>query len=176
MDIREFWERALKYTEIVRPRIQPLQTFDVTVLPYIFLAESSVNTGDTVVRKGAVSVEKPSLILPPNIPLFEGFEAESNPQVDLNTLADFFLVRGVRFPSMKYNNKTDSVDVRDGKLKDSIAHYSKELQEAENVTTGLVIGPEDIWHFSVLVYICTAVSRSAENDIRKLWERYREDR
>ncbi|MFA7001329.1 MAG: hypothetical protein WC352_04210 [Candidatus Omnitrophota bacterium] len=165
----------MKQTEIVRPRIQPLQTFDKTLLPYIFLAESAVNAGDTVVRKGEVTVEKPSLLLPPNLPLFEGFESDHASKSDLDTLADFLLVRGVRFPSMNYHNKTESVDVREGKLGEAVGHYERELQRAENVSTGLVIGPEDCWPFSVMVYIGSAVLRSAENDIRRLWERYREE-
>ncbi len=174
MDIREYWEKALKQTEIIRPRVLPLGTFESTRLPYIFLGESSVNIGDTVVRCGEVMVEKPSLILPPNNPSFEGFESEHPQAADLNRLADFLLVRGIRFPSVKYNNKTLSVDIREGKLKDAIDHYFRELQCAENVSTGLVIGPEDCWQFSVLIFTCSTAERSAENDIRKLFERYRD--
>ena len=73
MDIQELWERALKNTEIIRPRVQELHTFSSTQLPYVFLSESSINAGDTVVRKGEVLVEKPSLILPADSPQFEGF-------------------------------------------------------------------------------------------------------
>ncbi len=58
MDIEKTWEKALKYTEIIRPRVEPLNTFRTTHLPYIFLTESSVNVGDSVVRKGEVLVEK----------------------------------------------------------------------------------------------------------------------
>jgi hypothetical protein len=170
LDIREVWEKALKNTEIVRPRIQPLQTFGETQLPYIFLAESALNAGDTVVRKGEVRVERPSLILPPNIPQFEGFESGKEGQTDLDRLADFFLVRGVRFPSMRYHNKTESLDVRVGKLSAAVADYSRELQREENVSAGLVIGPEDCWQFSILIFIGSAIMRSAENDIRRLWE------
>ncbi len=170
MDIREVWEKALKNTEIVRPRIQPLQTFDATQLPYIFLAESALNAGDTVVRKGEVRVERPSLILPPNIPQFEGFESGKEGQADLDRLADFLLVRGVRFPSLRYQNKTESLDVRAGKLSAAVDDYSRELQREENVSAGLIIGPEDCWQFSILIFIGSAIMRSAENDIRRLWE------
>jgi len=40
MDIHDSWEKALKATEIIRPRVQPLQTFEATQIPYVFLAES----------------------------------------------------------------------------------------------------------------------------------------
>ena len=74
MKAYENWEKALKKTEIIRPRIQSMMTFSETSMPYILLSESSINMGDTVVRKGEVVVERPTLILPPNIPQFEGFE------------------------------------------------------------------------------------------------------
>lgn len=170
MDIQELWEKALKGTEIIRPRIQPLMTFESTRLPYIFLAESAVNTGDTVVRKGEVVVEKPSLILPSNLPQFEGFDFEKNLQTSRDVLTNFLLLRGVRFPSFRYNNKVESLDVCEGKLSKAIDEYSKQLAKAENVSTGLLIGPEEAWPFSVLIFICTQVIRSADRDIQKLLE------
>src|SRR3989338_11517731 len=123
MNIQEAWEKALKTTEITRPRVQPLHTFEATLLPYIFLAESLVNTGDTVVRKGEIRVEKPSIVLPMNMPQFEGFEFEESLHMNEELLKSFFLVRGVSFPSMKYNNKVDSLDVFEGCLPKALEHY-----------------------------------------------------
>ena len=47
MNIYELWEKALKHTEIIRPRILPLLTYARTELSYIFLAESVVNMNIT---------------------------------------------------------------------------------------------------------------------------------
>ena len=174
MDIHDSWEKALKATEIIRPRVQPLQTFEATQIPYVFLAESAVNHGDTVVRKGEVTVEKPSIILPPNLPQFEGFEFDEKFSGVEDYLTTFLLVRGIRFPSMKYENKIESLDVREEKLSKAIEFFSHALQRQENVTTGLVIGPEDCWQFSVLIFICSQITRSAEGDIHKLFDRFRD--
>ncbi len=73
MDFQDAWGKALKETEIIRARIMGLQTFDQTHVPYLLLSASSINPGDTVVRSGEVLVDRPSLILPPHIPQFEGF-------------------------------------------------------------------------------------------------------
>ena len=172
MNIQETWERALKTTEITRPRVQPLQTFDVTLLPYIFLAESQINTGDTVVRKGQIRVEKPSIMLPMNMPQFEGFEFEEGLQMNEDLLKSFFLVRGVSFPSMKYNNKTDTLDVFEGRLTKAREWFGNRLAREEDVNTGLIIGSEEIWQFSVLVFICDQVAKSADGDFRKLYDDY----
>jgi len=174
VDIHESWEKALKLTEIVRPRVQPLSTFEATQLPYIFLAESLVNHGDTVVRKGEVTVDKPSIILPPYMPQLEGFEFDKKFSGAEDYLTTFLLVRGIKFPSMKYENKVNSLEVFEGKLKQAIDLYSRQLQKQENLSTGLVIGSEDCWQFSILIFVCGQALRSAEGDIRKIFDRYRE--
>ena len=173
MDLQDYWEKALKYTEIIRPRIQHLLVDRPTHLPYIFLAESTVNVGDTVVRKGEVVVEKPSIILPPHHPQLEGFESEHGANFDQNSLTTFLLVRGVRFPSFKYNNKTYSLDVREGRLKAAIEKFSRKLEREENVNSGLIVGPEDCWQLSILIFVCRQVVKSADQDIQKLLDEYK---
>ena len=173
MDIQESWEKALRRTEIVRPRIQPLHTFAATQLPYIFLSESSVNAGDTVVRKGEVAVEKPSIILPFNLPQFEGFDFEKRSALEQDILTSFLLVRGVKFPSYKFQNQTHSLDVYEGRLRNAIEFFSHQLQKEENVSTGLLIGPEDCWQFSVLIFIGSQALKSADGDIRKLLDDFK---
>ncbi len=173
MDVQERWEKALEKTEIIRPRVQDLYTFSHTDLPYIFLSESSINTGDTVVRKGSVTVEKPSLILPLGLPHFEGFDFEKDSGATDDKVASFLLVRGVKFPSLRYNNKTYSLDIFEGRLSKAIEQFRDKLQREEDVLTGLIIGPEDCWQFSVLIFICTQVMRSADGDIRRLMEDFK---
>jgi len=170
MNIQDLWEKALSNTEIVRPRVHYLQTHASTDLLYIFLAESSVNNGDTVVRKGKITVDKPAIILPPNLPQFDGFDFEDEMKIDKNTLTNFLLVRGVRFPSLKYNNKTSLLDLREGPLRKSIKFYSEKLEKEENTNMGLIVGPEDCWQFSVLIFICSQIAKSAHNDIKRFFE------
>ncbi|WP_096895123.1 hypothetical protein [Candidatus Scalindua japonica] len=172
MDIEKTWEKALKYTEIIRPRVKPLDTHQTTHLPYIFLAESSVNLGDCVVRKGEVLVEKPTLLLPPGSPQLDGFDFRDAYQQQQDMITNFFLVRGIEFPSLKYNNKTYSLDIFEDRLSKAIEQYTQDLQKEENVTSGLVIGPEDCWQFSVLIFICTQIVRSADNDIKSFRNRW----
>ena len=172
MSIQDSWEKALKKTEIIRPRVQPLHTYATTQLPYLCLSESKINSGDTVVRKGEVLVEKPSIILPQNMPQFEGFDFEEEMHFNEELLKSFFLVRGISFPSMKYNNRTSSLDIYEGSLSKAIEHYKTLLQNDENVHTGLIMGPEDVWQFSVLIFVCAQASKSAESDIKRLFDDY----
>lgn len=168
MDIQEIWERALKNTEIIRSRVKALLTFATTDLPYILLSKSVVNLGDAVVRKGKVLVEKPSLIIPSNLPQFEGFDFEKELHFNEDTITNFLLVRGVKFPSLRYNNQTYSLDIYEGGLDKAIGHFSEQLQRKEDVHTGLIVGPEDCWQFSLLIFICSMVVKSADGDIKNI--------
>ena len=171
MDMDALWSKALKDTEVVRSRLQDLATFEATTLPYIFLAESSLNMGDTVVRRGQVVVERPALILPSA--QFQGFELEQDLKLSEDALVNFLLLRGVRFPSLRYRHQFSSLDLREESLRQAIAHYQDHLSRQEDTQTGLVIGPEDVWQFSVLVLVAQLVSRSAEGDVRRLLEEWR---
>ena len=173
MDIPEAWEKALRYTEIKRPRVQALSTFNDTHVQYIFLSESTVNIGDTVVRKGEVLVEKPSIILPPNFPQFQGFDFEKESQLSEEAITNFLYMRGVTIPSLKYNNKTSSINIFEGGLGGAIKFFSDQLQKTEDVHTGLISGSEDCWQFSILIFICTQVIKNAETDIKKLLDEYK---
>ena len=173
MDIQELWEHARKGTEILRLRLQELATFDATPVPYIFLAESSLNHGDTVVRKGQVFIQRPSIILPNISPQFEGFQFDKDLHVSDDTVATFLLVRGIQFPSLRYRHETSSLDLLEHSLQRAATQFSDQLAKAEDITTGLVIGPEDAWQFSVLLLVGALVVRSAEGDLRRILEQWR---
>lgn len=173
MDFEKSWEKALKSTEIIRTRVKALSASDITQVPYIMLSESSINQGDTVVRQGKVDVQKPSLFVPPNNPQFSGFEFDQEGSFNENSFINFLLVRGITLPSLSYDNQTVKLDIYEGGLSKAINHYSKELQHKENVSTGLVAAPEDVWPFSILIFICSQISKNAEGDFKRLIAEYK---
>ncbi len=172
MDIESAWTRALKETEIIRARVQALITTSATRVPYILLSESAINQGDTVVREGEVYVEKPSLIIPPFNPQFNGFELDEAEGFRQDSFINFLIVRGVTIPSLRYDNRTHKLNVYEGRLSGAVQYYKELLQQKENVDTGLMVGPEDIWQFSLMIFICTQITRNINDDIRRLLEEY----
>ena len=173
MDIQELWDNARKRTEILRMRMQELSAVDVTTVPYVFLAESALNQGDTVVRKGHVLVERPSIVLPGFSPQFEGFAFDKELHVSDETVATFLLVRGIHFPSLRYRHEISSLDLFEGNLQKAITHFKDQLQRAEDIKTGLVIGIEEAWQFSILLLVGMLVIRSAEGDLRRFLDEWR---
>ncbi|MFH1783267.1 MAG: hypothetical protein ABH848_06605 [Candidatus Omnitrophota bacterium] len=170
MNIQDIWENALKNTRIVRSRAQELSTFSDTELPYIFLSEAVVNKGDTIVRTGKINVEKPAIILPSNLPQFDGFDFDKELGLGHDTFTNFLIVRGIAFPSMKYNNRTSSLEIFEGHIDKAISHHLDLLERKEDVYSGLVVGPESCWQFSVVLFVCMQVARSGNNDIRRILE------
>lgn len=173
MDIEALWDDARKHTEIHRMRLQDLPTFEAAAVPYLFLAESSLNRGDTVVRRGQVVIERPSLVLPGVTPHFEGFEFERDWQLTEQSVATFLLIRGIQFPSLKYRHQVSSLDVYEDSLQRAITHYTDRLARAEDTATGLVTGPEAAWQFSVLLLVGALVVRSARGDLRRILDTWR---
>lgn len=172
LNFEDMWARAMKQTEIIRSRVKALSTMGDTHVPYVLLSESSINVGDTVVRKGEVLVHKPALFIPPNNPQFQGFEFESDAQFDENSFINFLIVRGINIPSLRYDNHTSSLDIYEGKLSKAISDYDGTLQKQEDVRTGLLAGPEDCWQFSILIFICSQIIKNADQDIRRLLDEY----
>lgn len=172
MDSTFAWEKALRETNIIRSRVTGLQTFGETQVPYILLSPSTINEGDTVVRTGEVIVHRPSLILPPNIPQFEGFNADDEGSFQEDTIINFLMVRGITLPSMKYDNKVFSLNVFEGKIDEAIKVHGNHLQRQENTSTGLITGPDDIWQLSLLIFICSQIVKNSSADIRRLLDEY----
>jgi hypothetical protein len=171
MDIEQLWDKAQKKTEVIRGRAKGLFTFARTDVPYIFLAESAVNEGHVVVRKGEIIAEKPMIVLPENMPQFEGFEFKEEMDVDMDTVQMFFLMRGLRLPSFKYNNLAQELELEEGALSKIIEKYKKYLEKEENVNTALIVGPEDCWQFSILLYVGALIGRCARADIINLMDK-----
>jgi len=171
MDLEEKWNKALTQTEILRLKISYLSTFETTILPYIFLAESAVNLGDTVVRQGKVLVYRPAIILPEDMPQFEGFEFEKDLQVNAEMVRMFLLVRGISFPSLKYEHEISKLDIYEGSLEKAKSYFKQELERTEDVETGLIIGSEDTWQLSLFIYVGLLVGKSLPSDLKRLWEK-----
>ncbi len=173
MEIQELWDKARKRTEILRMRLQDLSTFETTLMPYIFLAESSLNQGDTVVRTGQVLIERPALILPGFSPQFEGFAFDQDLPVSAETVATFLLVRGIQFPSLRYRHEVSSLEIFEQSLQKAIDHYTDQLTRREDIKTGLIVGPEEAWQFSLLLLVGALVIRSAHGDLQRILEEWR---
>ena len=174
MDLEEVWQKALRNTQIIRMRLAKLDISSGSELPYIFLAESEVNIGDTIVRRGKVNVNKPLIYLSDGSPQFYGFDFEENLKINTETIKTFLFMRGINFPSLKYMHSSQ-IELHEGSLQDAISKYTNLLAKEENVDTGLIAGFADYWQFSVLVYVANLVIKSAPDNIKKFLKKLRDN-
>ncbi|MDP8234665.1 MAG: hypothetical protein P9M06_07740 [Candidatus Saelkia tenebricola] len=178
MDFEKNWERAIGITEIERSWIGYLKNTSTTMLPYLMLCESLLDNSDTVIRKGKIEVTKPIIYLPEHNPVFEGFEF-SKDNISENSVLTFFLLRGINLPSLKYSNTVYSLDMERGSLSDTIKKYKQELERLEDLKTALIVGADDCWHLSLLIYVAALTEKSVSNDIKSFLEnlknRYKKD-
>lgn len=172
MDLDEAWKKAVKNTEIIRGRLARLDEYSGADLPYVFLAESEINIGDTIVRKGRINIDKPMIYLNDGSPQFYGFDFEENLKINTESIKTFLLMRGINFPSLKYTNSSE-IEICEGALDKAIDKYSDSLAKEENTDTGLIVGLADYWQFSVLVYVANLALKSAPDNIRKLMRKFR---
>lgn len=168
MDMQDAWEKATKETEIIRCRRRVLSASRTEVLSYVFLSESEVNLGDTLVRKGKVVVHQPSIMLPKHCPLFQGFDFEKDYGVNNEIVKTFLLVRGVSMPSFEFTNEMAGMDIYEGSLDSATNRFVDEFERREDIDTSLICGPGDCYHFSILVFVAAMVGRSASSDLEKL--------
>lgn len=167
MDLSEKWQRAVEETQILQAYPHLLAAENSTTLPYVFLAASEINPGDTVVRKGKVVVDRPLILLPKNNPQFSGFELEQEMETDEDHLSFFLMLRGIHFPSLKYHNEICTMDVFEGDVQKASDQFRFDFDKQDDHVTGLMIGPSCCWQFSVLLYVSTLINRSAASDLQR---------
>ncbi len=170
MDLEEKWQRVVKETKIIRACLTGLSSIHSTTLPYVFLGSSLVNEGDTVVRTGKITVDRPMIVLPKNLPQFKGFELQDDLGVNEDFFRSFLLIRGISFPSLKYQHESSTLDVFEGDVNQAISFHGNLLERKEDINTGLLVGPADAWQISVLVYVSILMQNSVPKDLESFLE------
>lgn len=174
MSIQDIWEKAVKSTKILKCRVSALSTTSNTNVKYIFISPSRIDCRDTLIREGKVIVEKPLLILPKDLPQFFGFEFDELdiPESLLNT---FLLIRGIRFPSLKYINRSERIEVVEKPLEEVEKEILNNLLRMEDTEKGVIRGEADLWSFSVLIYLINLLNRNIPKDIQDLLRDFEND-
>jgi len=157
MELHEAFQKALHTTQILRCRQPNLFFASETVLPFVLLSESVMNDGDTVVRTGKVTVDRPTIIVPGEDVMFEGFEDEDQ-QFQFKMLG-----RMVKLPRGKYSLNDCKMEVIERSIARAVDEWRRELDD--DAETGLCVCSPDIWQLSVVVYVGNMVVRSAGSDL-----------
>lgn len=172
MELDDAFKQAEKNTKFVRVRKNLLYTFGSTRLPYICISQLTGDGDYVMIRTGEILADKPQIALPGEMFAFEGFEdfwdefADGEPVVSL--------ARRISMPPSKYINKTEGVPEREsGPMAKVVDKVMNRLENDNDVRTGVITAPEEVWGLSVLLYVGSQVARSAQSNVQEHFEHMR---
>lgn len=165
---RACWQR----TEVIREYDKMLYTFGDMTLPYIFLAEHEAYPDRTLVRRGVVHIQKPSIVLPSRTPgpeFMEGFEHSNALPSDA-----VYVIRSMGLPYSQVTNKQLAGDqIEYGRLQAVIDKFSEDLTKSEDTDTGLIKGLAAGPDISLMRYALGLMAKSAPENVRQFFEHIR---
>ena len=174
--MQEFGEEQFKAcwqkTEVIREYEKMLYTFGDMTLPYIFVAEHRGYPDRTLVRKGIVYIQKPSIVLPGRSqgPEFkDGFEHSDALPPDA-----IYIMRSMGLPYSQITNKQLAKDeIEYGRLQAVIDQFSDKLTEHEDTDTGLIKGLMAGADISLMRYALGLMLKSAPENVRQFFDHFR---
>lgn len=172
---KEIFNRFWKETEVICEYSSLLWTFGDMKLPYIFLAEHGGFNDRVIIHKGVIQIRKPNIILPGRYsgPEFtDGFEKAGQ-----MTNYAAIVMRSMGLPYSNISNKTIlSHEVEYGKLSDAIEKYQKDLNQHEDVETGLIKGLYGGAEVSLMRYSAGLMIKSAGENVKQYIDHIRRQR
>lgn len=149
-------ERSMPYT---------LFTFGESELPY-YLVVAGKNAGEMVgVTRGQVSITRPTILTPDNVdPEFHGFFERGE-----DSMVDFLLARGMRFPHMKFANRAGETDLVSDSLEEVVARLQDRVDEEDR--TAILSAPHGLGGLALMKYAIEKAVESAPSNIQELKER-----
>lgn len=168
MDLNEALELARSGTEVLRSRKNILFTFGPTKLPYLCLSERE--TGEIAVRAGEITADRPAIAVPGEDWKFDGFEMDG---IDKDGMVPVLIARGIHIPPLSYTNTAEPVRIERGDLRAILDRELERLEGLQDIRTGVIRAPEEVWKMSLLLYVTMQIARSAPSNVAEHMERLR---
>ncbi len=171
MDFEDALKLAQEDTKFIKVRKNLLYTFGSTRLPYICLSTAPDNPDFVMVRAGEILADKPAIALPGEFFAFEGFEELAEKMASMESVVA--LARRISMPPSKYVNKIENAIREGGPLSEAIQRVVNRLENDNDVRTGVISAPDQVWGLSVLLYVGSQVARSAPSNVQEHLEHLR---
>ena len=174
MEMEEAFKLAESDTKFIKVRKNLLYTFGATRLPYVCLSQAGGDRDFVVIRRGEVTADKPQIALPGERLSLEGF-GDSMPELPELPGGEMavMLARHISLPQSKYINRQGATVREPGGLSEVIDRVLVRLEKENDVRTGVIAAPDQVWGLSVLLYAGIQVARSAPANVHEHLERMR---
>jgi len=167
----EYW----RSTEVIREYRRMLFTFGGMELPYVLVTEHDRFKDRAIVMKGFVLLHRPHIVLPPHyggLEFKEGFEhANAIPPEAL------YLLRAMEMPYSQISNKPIADEqIEYGSLQTVLDRFDKEMENQEDIETGLIKGVLNGADISLMRYSLGLAIKSAPGNVKEFFEHLRRRR
>ncbi len=167
----EYW----RSTEVIREYRRMLFTFGAMELPYVLVTEHDRFKDRAIVMKGFVLLKRPHIVLPPHyggLEFKEGFEhANAIPPEAL------YLLRAMEMPYSQISNKPIADEqIEYGSLQTVLDRLNKEMENQEDIETGLIKGVLNGADISLMRYSLGLAIKSAPGNVKEFFEHLRRRR
>lgn len=165
-DLHQYW----KETEIIRSYQHMLPTYGQLKLSYIFICESSEIEGISIIRRGFVQIQEPTILVPKYLieegMQYTGLVCESpNDGIIFN--------RGVKFPQNPCHDKVLYEEaVEQMSLENALDKYKTRLEKENDTEIGLIRGHSKGMGVSLSRYATMLVYRSLPGNIEEFMEHF----
>ena len=164
--------RAIEQTYVVKFPKQHLATFGITNLDYFVVTEpiytaidSQKKNLETVVRKGKVVAEQPSLVTPTYALNLRGFSESA-----YNYMRQVSDEHGPNSPGIfyQYKNQPENLDIMSGIPAEVGSRISSELSENKNELSVVIVGVDEFWDVALMKFIYEFTASSAAFNAKEM--------
>jgi len=168
----EAWVKAVEQTYVVKFPSQHLATFGTTIVEYFVVTEPAYKMFDTqqhntesVVRKGKVYAEKPTLVTPTYAMNLDGFSSDAYEYME-----HMSRVYGPNSPGImyQYRNEPGSMDIVGGITNEIAQRISEEQRNKQNNLSVVIVGVDELWDVALLKFIYEYTASSISYNSREL--------
>ncbi|MHC4228493.1 MAG: hypothetical protein ACYSW0_13795 [Planctomycetota bacterium] len=172
---REKFEECWRATEVIREYQRMLFTFGDMEVPYVLIAEHAPFKDRTLVTRGIVMLRRPQILLPSQYggPQFqEGFE-----HAGVIPPEAAFLLRSMQLPYSQISNRPVAREHMEyGSLQSVLDRFNNEMENREDMETGLIKGVSDGADISLMRYSLGLAIKSAPGNVKEFFEHLRRQR
>ena len=166
------WLRAVEQTYVVKFPLQHLATFGVTNIDYFIVTEpiytaidSAKKNLETVVRKGRVIAEQPSLITPTYALNLKGFSDDA-----YEYMRHVSQSYGANSPGIlyQYRNEAENLEILSGIPAEVGNRISTDLKEKKNDLSVVIVGVDEFWDVALMKFIYEFTASSASYNAQEM--------
>jgi hypothetical protein len=172
MSVYEDLTKAIEQTFVAKFPRQKLATFGITIIDYYVVTEPLYTATDfakkdleSVVRKGKVIAQKPTIITPTYALNLDGFSDGA-----YDYMRHISRVYGPNSPAVMYEYKNQPISLEIvGGIPTEIAHrISEDLIDHKNDLSVVIVGVDEFWDASLMKFIYEFTGSSLEYNAREM--------